>query len=272
MDKYLICSDIDGTLMSSKQKISQQTINYIQKLQKQGHLFFVATGRMYLSAQKTAQMISPETGIIASNGGIYSLQENMTTHTFDRDALQFVYQQSLKKQLPLFLFTSQAIYYSLFLPDYFQNDTDKGRVDSGKQESYIKIRDLKDLINHKDEYISAIIIEEKRLDELKQFKDELMKQKHLSISSSFFNNIEIMPHGISKATAIQDIQKHYQIPVEHTITFGDGCNDIDMFQVSKYSVAMSNAHEDVKKEAQYQTQSNDEDGVYLFLKNFFEGE
>lgn len=272
MNRYLICSDIDGTLMTSKQNISQETINYIQKLQNQGHLFFLATGRMYLSAQKIADSINSHIGVIASNGGIFSLNDKIITHTFDIEALKIVYQESLKYQLPLFLFTSHTIYYSLFLPDYFQNDTNQGRIDSGKKENYIKIHNLKELISHKDEYVSAIIIEEERLDDLDSLKKVLTKQKSLSISSSYFNNIEIIPRGISKATAIQEIQNFHQISKNQTIVFGDGCNDIEMFGVAKYSVAMKNAQNNVKKAAHYITDSNNDDGVYHFLRNLFEGE
>lgn len=272
MNKYLICCDIDGTLMPSNQIIPQRTIDYIRHLQRQGHLFFVATGRMYLSAKKTAQSISQETGVIASNGGIYSLKDNMVKHPFDRKALKTVYEQSIENNLPLFIFTSHTIYYTLFLPDYFHNDTDKGRIDSGDQERYIKLNNLEDFLSHQDEYISAIIIEENHLNKLNEFKQKLSTIPQLSISSSFYNNIEIMPKGISKAIAIKEIQKYYQIPQERTITFGDGCNDIDMFKVSKYSVAMKNAQNEVKEIAAYQTSSNNDEGVYEFLKHLFKGE
>lgn len=73
----------------------------------------------------------------------------------------------------------------------------------------------------------------------------------------------------AKPAAIASLQQHYQIPKENTISFGDGDNDIDMFQSSGISVAVENANNDVKAYADYMTASNNEDGVYHFLKQFF---
>ena len=270
--RHLIFCDIDGTLMSDQQKISDQTIKYINTLEKQGHLFFLATGRMYLSAKKIANTISNHTGVIASNGGIYSLDEKKEIHTFDMNDLQIVYKKTLEYNIPLFLFTDHKIYYTLFLPDYFKNESDIERVSTGEQKEYEKINSIHDFMIHKNEYISAIAIEENKLNHLQNLKNELKLLKKLSISSSCFNNIEIMPLNISKATAISEIQNYYHIPPERTITFGDGDNDIEMFNVSQYSVAMDNANETVKKIAKFTTKSNNDEGVLHFLLNYFEGE
>lgn len=104
MEKYLICSDIDGTLMSNEQKISQNTLAIIKQLQQQGHLFYVATGRMFLSAANVAQSISEETGVIASNGGIYLDDGAIVEHTLNLEDVKIIYQMAMKYRLPLFFF------------------------------------------------------------------------------------------------------------------------------------------------------------------------
>ena len=52
------------------------------------------------------------------------------------------------------------------------------------------------------------------------------------------------------------------------MSFGDGKNDIDMFDYTEISVAMGNAEDDVKKAADYVTDDIDEDGLYNALKHF----
>lgn len=88
-------------------------------------------------------------------------------------------------------------------------------------------------------------------------------------STPFTKNIEVTPSGISKASAIQDLQKRYQIPKERTISFGDGKNDLEMFSASGISVAMANASEEVKKHATHQTLTNKQSGIGYFLSNYF---
>lgn len=266
---YLICSDIDGTLMTSEQTISKQTLELIHQMQQAGHLFFVATGRMYLSALKIAEDIGEHTGVIASNGGVFSLNDEMTTYPMSLESAMQIYKIAMECDLPLFFFSTDTIYYSSILPSYFQNKTDQGRVDAGKQESYHQIKDIHELKEYGHTFVSGIIISEES-GKLKEAKEKLQLMNDLSISSSFWNNIEIMPRGISKAKAIQALQEHYHIDKEHTITFGDGGNDIDMFSVSSMSVAMDNASDDVKAKANYITASNNDDGVYQFLKKVME--
>ena len=52
------------------------------------------------------------------------------------------------------------------------------------------------------------------------------------------------------------------------VAFGDGQNDIPMFETVGYSVVMGNATDDVKKYADYVTKSNNEDGVVYAIENF----
>lgn len=53
------------------------------------------------------------------------------------------------------------------------------------------------------------------------------------------------------------------------MVFGDGKNDIDMFELADESYAVQNAHEDLKRIATSVISSNDEDGVAKWLdKNY----
>ena len=51
------------------------------------------------------------------------------------------------------------------------------------------------------------------------------------------------------------------------VAIGDGHNDIGMIQFAGLGVAMGNAHEEVKSEADYVTGSNAEDGVAAVIED-----
>ena len=57
---------------------------------------------------------------------------------------------------------------------------------------------------------------------------------------------------------------------ERLVVFGDGKNDIDMFELADESYAVQNAHEDLKKYATAIISSNDEDGVAKWLDHAFQ--
>ncbi|EIN08129.1 hypothetical protein PUNSTDRAFT_69184, partial [Punctularia strigosozonata HHB-11173 SS5] len=86
---------------------------------------------------------------------------------------------------------------------------------------------------------------------------------------------ELIPSSHNKGTALTALVRHLNevhalgIEPENVITFGDGENDVSMFKVAGMSVAMGNAMASAKAEAVWETATNDEGGVGLFLEKVF---
>ena len=72
--------------------------------------------------------------------------------------------------------------------------------------------------------------------------------------------------GISKADALKRACEVLKIPTNDIIAFGDAQNDLQMFKLAGYAVAMGNAVEEVKKIADYVTTTNNEDGIASALE------
>lgn len=71
MPRYLIISDIDGTLTANHHDVTPKTAAAIAAAVASGASFYVATGRMHALAQVVAKQFEPEASIIASNGAVY---------------------------------------------------------------------------------------------------------------------------------------------------------------------------------------------------------
>jgi len=83
----------------------------------------------------------------------------------------------------------------------------------------------------------------------------------LTITSSFYDNVEISDERGHKGTGITEVAKHLNIPLTDTVAIGDNHNDTSMFNVAGLSVAMGNAEEEIKEMADVVTLTNDENGV-----------
>ncbi len=69
-----------------------------------------------------------------------------------------------------------------------------------------------------------------------------------------------------KANALKIVSSYLNIPLINTTVFGDSLNDIKMFKIAGTSVAVSNALDEVKREANIiLPHSNNEDGVAKYL-------
>ena len=62
--------------------------------------------------------------------------------------------------------------------------------------------------------------------------------------------------------------RHFGIDVTDTMAIGDGGNDIPMLRHAGIGVAMGNANETVKAEADYVTDTVDQDGIAKALQHF----
>lgn len=79
---------------------------------------------------------------------------------------------------------------------------------------------------------------------------------------------DVVPAGVDKAEGIDRLLARFRIGLDETMAFGDGGNDIPMLRHVGTGVAMGNADEAVKAEADYVTTSVDEEGIARALRHF----
>jgi hydroxymethylpyrimidine pyrophosphatase-like HAD family hydrolase len=101
---------------------------------------------------------------------------------------------------------------------------------------------------------------------------------HVSITLAMPFCLYLLPPSNDKGTALLHIIAHLnatRAPATRTIdpggvlTFGDGDNDVPMFEVAGMSVAMGNGMEAAKAKAGWVTGTHDEGGVGMFLREVF---
>ena len=86
--------------------------------------------------------------------------------------------------------------------------------------------------------------------------------------------VEVVPLSCSKGNAITSLLKELNISYENSYSFGDSVNDVEMLKVTKQSIVMGNAPEEVKKLATYVTKTAAENGLYEAMEqlNLLQGE
>lgn len=78
----------------------------------------------------------------------------------------------------------------------------------------------------------------------------------------------MIPEEGGKGTGIVATFERYGIAPEEAIAFGDGENDLTMFDECGCSVAMGNAWDLVRERADYVTDDMDNDGIWNACKHF----
>jgi hydroxymethylpyrimidine pyrophosphatase-like HAD family hydrolase len=83
--------------------------------------------------------------------------------------------------------------------------------------------------------------------------------------------LTVLPAGVSKGTALQQVGVQFGIPMQQVLALGDGLNDISMFRVAGLSVAMENAAKALLRVAHATTASNHEDGAAQAIERYVLG-
>lgn len=103
-------------------------------------------------------------------------------------------------------------------------------------------------------------------EKIKLFYDKYKDIYHCVYQKDIYSDeqwLEIMPKDVTKASAVKKLKQITQS--DYVVVFGDGINDLEMFEVADECYAMSNAEPELKAAATKIIESNDNDGVARWL-------
>ena len=82
------------------------------------------------------------------------------------------------------------------------------------------------------------------------------------------NSSDVVPLNGSKAAGVAKVVEHLGLKPENVMVFGDGLNDLELFDYAGISVAMGISHDKIKEKADYITKTLEEDGIFNALEGF----
>lgn len=257
--KYLIGLDLDGTLLTENKVISNYNKEIIKKLIENGHEVFLVTGRSYDGAISYYKELNLKTPLITLNGAyIINENQNNITHYFDQDFYDLF--KKIEKYILTAVFNSPNKVYAI------NHDLELERIFNGA--SSLNVSSFDKNLKYKDILNGVFAIKD---DLTKEFEKAFENEKYGARYWGTYNGIafyDIHRFDVSKASAIKELLKIYNLDESKLITFGDGVNDLEMLSMTKNSVAMQNASKEVKIFANNTTDyDNDNDGVGKYLFN-----
>lgn len=267
MNKILYVTDLDGTLLNSNQEISLFSSNTINDFVKHGMIFSYATARSNITASKVTKNITAQIPVIVYNGAF--VLDNLTgevlhSNYFTTNNFNEILELLIENELYPIIYSYMNGVEKF---SYLSNNINKGMkhfLDSRKGD----IRDnpiacLNDTYKGESFYFTCIDDAKKLFPIYQLLKDKYscVYQKDIYSGEQW---LEIMPPQVNKANAV--IQLKEMLDCDKIISFGDGCNDIPMFQISDECYAVNNAVSELKQIATGIIDSNDNDGVAKWLQ------
>lgn len=265
---HLIALDLDGTLLRDDHTISPDTKEVIQHLQQEGHIVVIATGRSNRVSINYYEELGLNTPLINSNGAVVhhpSDKKWQTIHTpIHHTTAHHIIDMCYKMKTSNIL---AAVYDHVYLEQFDQRIVDFYQMTD--DDSSFKIGGIKQLLQD-DPSLLMIYPEEKQIEEMTNYLNDAHAQviAHRNWGPPY-HVIEIINAHTNKATALQQVSEHYQIPQERIIAFGDESNDLEMIEYAGVGVAMGNGIDTLKSIAKHVTDTNEADGIGQFLSDYF---
>lgn len=253
----LIFFDIDGTLLEEwSHVLPDSAARAIAAARQNGHICAVNTGRTGKLVEPDLEKLEGFDAFLMGCGTMITYKGKVLFHkTFSEAESKDIIEALNRHGIDAVLEGSQNNYHDKI--ENLRTQTFREFIDRFANSGY---GSLKDAIGNFDKFFTYVDDVERIKAFQREFKDRL---DFVDRKQGFF---EIMPRGCSKASAMEFLAGELGISMKDTAALGDSSNDIPMLRCAHIAIAMGNAAEDVKAEADYVTTSLEEDGVWNALK------
>jgi len=266
-DGILICTDLDGTLINSKEEISKENLDAIEYFKANGGLFTFITGRLPYFSSNIYNTIKPNAPFGCINGGgIYDHREGKYLHRVEIPYSVMELVRYVDSQLD-----GIGIQVNHFDKTYFCRENP----------AMVWFRDVTGVPNlvrefdEIDEPIAKITFGDlcnETVLKIEQVLRSHPKSEEFSLVRSGHELFEIMPKGINKGSAIEHFEPLLGIKRENIIAIGDYNNDVGMLKAAGVGIAVANASGAAKAAADRITVSNDEHAIAKIIYDIEKGE
>lgn len=264
----MIISDFDGTLVKDDGTVSQINKQAISKYIENGGIFAISTGRLPAGIVSRAKELGLKGVVSCCQGSV--ILDIQTEELFLNGGIPNAIAVKICEKME-----EMGLHIHVYgLWSYYSNMDDE------------PLKWYENIVKHKAELVTdkpiSTFVKENGLDVCKilaivapsdneKVREELKKMQFVgcSVTKSSEYLVEVLNENYSKGTAVEFLAKRYNIPIEKVIGVGDQSNDVSMIQTAGLGVAVKNASESLKAEADYVCEyTNEEHAIARIIEKF----
>jgi Cof subfamily protein (haloacid dehalogenase superfamily) len=250
--KNIVFFDVDNTVVDrANNRISPATIAGINTLKQNGTLVALATGRS-LKMLQDENLLQLADIIISSNGSL-ATYKGAVIYSKPIDAV------ILQKAVEAF---EDKVSYILHTPNKSLAFNCDRYIDEFVTTLQVRLSPNETCLQAQEDIyqINAFFTER-----YAYLKEQLSFLRFIPLKE-MRHGYDVFAGDTGKGVAVREVLSQLKLIDYKTYCFGDGLNDLDMFEHVDVAIAMGNAHPDLKAQADYVTAGVDQgDGIYQAL-------
>lgn len=264
MKKKLIALDLDGTTLNNQSQLTNRTISTLQKVQDEGHIIMIATGRPYRNSKQFYQALGLTSPLVNFNGALCHLPESKDFYhkTLDLDLVMDLLEHQEELGIDWISVEGKqklyATYKEIPVNEFYPKNTQSTFISTATK------------LDENPTALSLFMDEDKQ----ESIRNKVIEKYGDLLSVRTWGGqlpcLEIVAPGIQKSLGVEEVARFYGIDRQNIMAFGDEDNDMEMIDYAGHGVVMSNGIEKLKNIANDITDfSNNEDGLALYLEKYF---
>lgn len=253
--------DIDGTLtLEVDGSIPDSVVIAIRRARANGHLMFINTGRCFQNVEQRFRSIGFDGYVAGCGTNIYYQEQELFHVAQSHEVTMEILKAARDVDVDIVFESREEVVF----------DLSRGLHSARAKNLYYSFCDKHYDMSH------DVTAEDFTCDKfVVWFREESQIDAFRKVSDRYFDCIdrgslfrEFVPKGYSKATGIQFLLEHFQLPLEQAYAFGDSNNDLPMLNFVPHSVVMGNAEDKKLLEiAEYVTDKASQDGIAKALEH-----
>ncbi len=268
-DYKLIACDMDETALTSDLRLTERTINAMEKAVSAGKHVVFTTGRSYRLTKPYIDMVrGMRYALIGTGATGLDLTEGKTLfrHDIDEETIKWILAASAGYDiLPLIFIRNDVL-----CPSWIAERAEEFHV--GKYaESYRRYLDPVEnpfpVFMENPQPVEKILLLFTNSMEKEMIYGEIQNLP-VSFTSVSDYSLEINANGVSKARGLKLLCSHLGISLSECIAVGDAQNDMELIRNAGLGLAVANSKKALLDIADQVVPSNDEDGVAVAIEQY----
>lgn len=272
----LLATDLDGTLLDDFKRLTPKNIQALQEAHQTGIQVVICTGRPYHTVKPYLSLIKIPCWLITNNGAVIRNPQGEITNK------NYIQNDSLKRVLEILIQRPRLYFHGsdaefTYIDSRWQRMKNIYRFERKSMRPHFRavinaaqtvwLTPIHRRVNfsrfvERGGQMANLIIISGNSEGLKQKKRELETVAGISLTRSGNDNLEILDNHTSKGNSLKTLSEHLGITSESIAAIGDHDNDLSMIRMAGLGMATGNAEKEVKAQADYVTESNNEDALW----------
>ena len=286
----LVAIDLDGTMLDSYGRVTENTKNTIKKVEEQGVEVVIASGRPIDSIKTIAKEIKSKNYFIAGNGAIvYDVKKDEIIYekTMSKEKVLEIIKICEENSISYNVYTEQEILATSLKYNVLYYHKENLKKEESKRTKINIVNNMYEYIKDKEDarFLKITICDESKsvfnsiIRKLREINDiEILEVSHMARKTivqgteeypiSYYYT-EISTNDVDKWNAIEFLIKKLNIKREEVMAIGDNANDKMMIEKAGLGIAMKQSAPSIIELADEVTEGNNEDGVAKILQKYY---